>query len=744
MLLISSCSSPSPISPNPKPEPEKPPLVSQVKITGIDTWQAKALGNKLTAKIEYNNDYYKREFKIDLDVKEAKTEPDNFLFLSNKLSSLNLGDGEIVVRIASSSAAATVGLMMREGLKQGGKYVFIALNANMLVFKSRLQDAAMPTESSLRLKGNLPIWLKLKRMNNDFSGYYSLDGSTWKRLDSVTINMKPELNLGIAIASDNKARFKTILDSLSIHKNYYYLSPTGNDNASGSIDAPWQSFDYAVPRLRPGDVLVLQDGIYKDSNSGVLEVSEYSKARNGSELAPITVRAQHERRALIRGEGKNYPVYIDKRSNWVIEGIAARNSDRGGSKAHRGHVFFIKGDKTNIAASSNILLKRVLAYWPNRYGNNHGILVDYSQDIAIEEAEIYSFHRHGIDAYGSNRVVIRRAYINSNNQADRPGASSRSNGRSLLTNGGDEAVALYGSSNSIVENSIAENRQTGFVVNGGIWPANSTTSNRFVARNNSFLGIISYKAVIGAGVNSREYYNHLFQTTGNRFDNLLIINPEAGEYDAGRALNIFSVPELELNHLTIYTNYDGYARAPKIKSFMTRERSDIKCRELTVNQNKCSFKLHNSIIWAEGKQNGSSQAFSLGSKPSLNLIENNNIYGYGSAVGADDDISDSSGEFKNNLVQEPSGFKQYDNDVKRFLLWLPDASNMKNKADDGSDIGANIRKRYHNGVLTNEDLWKNGEFPCGAEIPDDLIANSQLYKLGSCRLISKRLHVTGP
>ena len=556
--------------------------------------------------------------------------------------------------------------------------------------------------------------------------------------------MPSKLNIGIAIATDYKSRFTTVIDNIAFHKDYYYLSPTGSDSANGSEDAPWRSFDYAIPRLRPGDVLVLKDGIYSAANSGVLEISEYSNARNGSESAPITVRAEHERKALIKGEGKNFPVYIYKRSNWIIEGIAARNSDRAGSRSHRGHVFFVKGDKNNINASSNILLKRILAYWPNRYGNNHGILVDYSQDVAIVEAEIYNFHRHGIDAYGSNRVVIRRAYINSNNQNDRSGASSRSNGGSLLKNGGDEAVALYGSSNSIVENSIAENRQTGFVVNGGIWPSNATTSNRFVAKNNLFVGNISYKAVIGAGVNSREYYNHLFQTTGNRFDNLLIINPERGDYDAGRALNIFSVPDLELNHLTIYSNYDGYARAPKIKSFLTRERSDIKCRELSVSNNQCSFELRNSIVWAEGKQNSSSQAFSLDSKPSINLIENNTIYGFGDSVGANDNILDAGGEFRNNIKQQPSGFKQYNNDVKRFLVWVPEGSNMKNKADDGSDIGANIRKRYFNGVLTNEDLWKEAEFPCGAEISDSLIDNSQLYKLGRCSLINDRLHVTGP
>ncbi len=747
ILILSSCSSPivPETKPEPKPEEPKPPVITKVSIDGIDSWLANAIGNKIAAKIDYNNDYFKREFKIDLDVKDSSaSNTDNFLYLNYNTSQPITGNSEVVARIVSRSTSSAVGLMMREDFDQTSKYAYLTVQNNKLVYKIRRQTEVFTSASSISIANNSAIWLKLKRVNNNFSAFYSEDGVAWTQVaNSETINMSSKINLGIALSSKTKNRSSTVIDSIAIHSKYYYLSPTGNDASSGSAEAPWRSFDYAIPRLKAGDVLVLQDGIYKASNSGVLEISEYSKARNGTESAPITVRAEHERKALISGEGKNYPVYIYKRSNWIIEGIAARNSDRSGSRSHRGHVIFVHGDKNNFDASSHILLKRVLAYWPNRYGNNHGILVDYSQDIAIEEAEIYSFHRHGIDAYGSNRVVIRRVYINSNNQNDRSGASRRSNGQSLLKNGGDEAVALYGSSNSIVENSIAENRQTGFVVNGGIWPSNSTTNNRFVAKNNLFAGNINYNGVIGAGVNSREYYNHLFQTTGNRFENLLIINPESGEYDSGRALNMFSVPELELSNITVYTNYDGYPSAAKIKGFLARERSDIKCEELSVNSGKCGFSLRNSLIWAEGKQNSHSQAFSLGSKPSKNIVEYNNIYGFAD-IGAEDSIADTNGEFRNNTQQAPSGFKKYNSGLRRFLVWIPDNSNMKNRAKDGADMGANIRKRYNNGILTDEDLWKDAEFPCGAEISNSLISSLDIYPMGKCTTIAERLRVTGP
>src|SRR5215470_13078561 len=72
----------------------------------------------------------------------------------------------------------------------------------------------------------------------------------------------------------------------------YYLSPSGsNSNPGTSSGSPWQTFAFAIPRLQPGDTLVLRDGTYNRSNSGFPNILCGTGATNGTASQPITVKA---------------------------------------------------------------------------------------------------------------------------------------------------------------------------------------------------------------------------------------------------------------------------------------------------------------------------------------------------------------------------------------------------------------------------------------------------------------------
>ena len=59
----------------------------------------------------------------------------------------------------------------------------------------------------------------------------------------------------------------------------YYVSPDGKDSGSGtSASSAWKSFKYAVPKLKPGDSLILLDGTYYES----LFIDCYRNAFNGT------------------------------------------------------------------------------------------------------------------------------------------------------------------------------------------------------------------------------------------------------------------------------------------------------------------------------------------------------------------------------------------------------------------------------------------------------------------------------
>jgi uncharacterized repeat protein (TIGR02059 family) len=50
--------------------------------------------------------------------------------------------------------------------------------------------------------------------------------------------------------------------NISLFSATYYVSPSGNDGAAGTIDAPWKSWNYAINRLVAGDILYVRGGTY--------------------------------------------------------------------------------------------------------------------------------------------------------------------------------------------------------------------------------------------------------------------------------------------------------------------------------------------------------------------------------------------------------------------------------------------------------------------------------------------------
>ena len=87
----------------------------------------------------------------------------------------------------------------------------------------------------------------------------------------------------------------------------YHISTTGADSNSGtSPGSAWKTFAFAVPRLAPGDTLVLLEGTYTPAEHGNLRIlcgSGSPNAKHGTASAPITVRAQNQRRAHLKNDG---------------------------------------------------------------------------------------------------------------------------------------------------------------------------------------------------------------------------------------------------------------------------------------------------------------------------------------------------------------------------------------------------------------------------------------------------------
>ncbi len=249
----------------------------------------------------------------------------------------------------------------------------------------------------------------------------------------------------------------------------YYISPDGNDANSGTSDSsPWKTFVRAwsntSPSVQAGDTLVLMDGIYYQS---------LLPKRAGQNGNPITIRAQHDGKAIIDGQYQRIPVQLGTwegdpyKDYFIIEGIVARNSS--------GSVFQVQGNYN--------ILRRISGYNANRDGNNHVVSLGYqTHGNLVEDCIAAGSGRKMAFAYAADRSTIRRCFV----------YWQRWDGRDWhdYYPWGD-GQEMYNSSNGIIENGIAYGAYTSVAFN--ILSNVSTTMIPKGANNNKILGSMAIR-----------------------------------------------------------------------------------------------------------------------------------------------------------------------------------------------------------------------------------------------------------
>jgi hypothetical protein len=133
------------------------------------------------------------------------------------------GDFDMVARIESLSAPhmyTKAGLMAREELSENSRHIFFQAfpdnkprnkNNGGFEFQYRATNsgemkAIYPAASTGIPESpvNYPnTWIRLKRSGNDFTGYCSTDGKTWKAYTTFTLALSKKLYLGLAVTSHN-------------------------------------------------------------------------------------------------------------------------------------------------------------------------------------------------------------------------------------------------------------------------------------------------------------------------------------------------------------------------------------------------------------------------------------------------------------------------------------------------------------------------------------------------------------
>ena len=195
----------------------------------------------------------------------------------------------------------------------------------------------------------------------------------------------------------------------------YYVSPSGSDGSPGSQEQPWQTIQYAVDQLAPGDTLYVRQGTYPE---------HIWVTHSGEADAWITIAAYPGEQATIDANGLdlwNWSGVLDLSGQHYlrVRGLRLINSSYAGVFADGGDHFIVEQVYTYNTASSgiaffnaqHILVDSNEIVWAGSGGQQEHISIAFSQYFEVRYNHVHGYNpetggKEGIDAkdgaaYGS-------------------------------------------------------------------------------------------------------------------------------------------------------------------------------------------------------------------------------------------------------------------------------------------------------------------------------------------------------
>lgn len=193
-----------------------------------------------------------------------------------------------------------------------------------------------------------------------------------------------------------------------LHGRSYYVSPSGNDAAAGTLFAPWRSFARASSGLQAGDTVNVREGTYFE---------RFVPSNGGSPSNPIVYRAfPGESPSIVGASDNELTVMAIYPNNIVIEGFTIRNQNY--FRAPGKQTYWVQLEGSNIVFRRN----RVIAdgdVFKNIYTLNatsRGIVVA-GRNVTVENCYVRG-QVIGIIVVGPTPrlVILRSDTIHANGQ----------------------------------------------------------------------------------------------------------------------------------------------------------------------------------------------------------------------------------------------------------------------------------------------------------------------------------------
>ncbi|MDR3574158.1 MAG: right-handed parallel beta-helix repeat-containing protein [Anaerolineaceae bacterium] len=282
----------------------------------------------------------------------------------------------------------------------------------------------------------------------------------------------------------------------------YYVSTSGSDSSDGSNAHPWLTIQHGADKLKPGDTLLINPGIYKESgiivsNGGTAAAAVTIKANGSGVIIDNSGSGMHQDGLLI-----TYANYV------VVDGLTFQNSKRAGMR---------------IDNSDHVTVRN------STFANNEtwGLFTDFSNYTTVEDSESYGAKlQHGIYISNSSDYPT----ISHNRLHDNADCGLHMNGD--ISMGGDGIIS-YG----LVEGNIIYNNG----VSGGsginMDGVTDTIVRNNLLYNNHASGISAYQIDGGSGSQRDKIYNNsILMPSDGRWD-INIPEPDTSLPNPGNTYN---------------------------------------------------------------------------------------------------------------------------------------------------------------------------------------------------------------
>ena len=141
------------------------------------------------------------------------------------ISQPSTSDVTVIARVRSLQNThpwAKTGVMIRETLAANAKHAFMAITPSNGTAFQRRPNTGGSSSHTAGSRWTAPVWVKLVRNGNTFSGYESADGVSWRLVGATTITMNATVQICLPVTSHvNGVSCTAVIDNLSI-------TPVGN------------------------------------------------------------------------------------------------------------------------------------------------------------------------------------------------------------------------------------------------------------------------------------------------------------------------------------------------------------------------------------------------------------------------------------------------------------------------------------------------------------------------------------